>query len=270
MHTNNPTYFVDDGRYPSLAEEISTVAEALTGAPVHAKETVLKILERLTQRLDRAERDRDMAIGRYRELQARFEQLEEELSKKRGELRELLRQDNRIYHGSASRDKEDETGPVNGRYSDTNGNGESGKKKGASVIVDNGNGETEARLDEDLASSSGRNKTSDNSSIAKMEAKTPERPISEEAMSPRASSLQICLDTRSPDTVKAGPEPGPNNNEPRISNKLKVMLIHTSSVKCTFPTDLYFDPASRQMFSSIDFEFKIFFCFRSRIIFRRG
>ena len=46
MHTNNPMYFVDDGRYPSLAEEISTVAEALTGAPVHAKETVLKILER--------------------------------------------------------------------------------------------------------------------------------------------------------------------------------------------------------------------------------
>ena len=47
-----------DSRFPSLAEEISTVAEALTGAPVHAKETVLKILERLTQRLDRAERDR--------------------------------------------------------------------------------------------------------------------------------------------------------------------------------------------------------------------
>ena len=50
------------------------MAEALTGAPVHAKETVLKILERLTQRLDRAERDRDVAIGRYRELQARSEQ----------------------------------------------------------------------------------------------------------------------------------------------------------------------------------------------------
>ena len=49
------------------------MAEALTGAPVHAKETVLKILERLTQRLDRAERDRDVAIGRYRELQARSE-----------------------------------------------------------------------------------------------------------------------------------------------------------------------------------------------------
>lgn len=213
----------DDERYPSLAEEISTVAEALTGAPVHAKETVLKILERLTQRLDRAERDRDMAIGRYRELQARFEQLEEELSKKRGELRELLRQDNRIYQGSASRDKEDETGPVNGRYSDTNGNGEAGagKKKGASVIVGNGNGETEAaRLDEDLASSSGRNRTSDNASLPKMEAKTPERPISEEAVSPRASSLQICLDSASPE-VKTGPEPGPNNNEPRINNKLK-------------------------------------------------
>ena len=72
------------------------MAEALTGAPTHAKETVLKILERLTQRLDRAERDRDLAIGRYRELQSRYEQLEEELSKKRGELRELLRQDTRL------------------------------------------------------------------------------------------------------------------------------------------------------------------------------
>ena len=216
--------FVDDGRYPSLAEEISTVAEALTGAPVHAKETVLKILERLTQRLDRAERDRDMAIGRYRELQARFEQLEEELSKKRGELRELLRQDNRIYQ--TSRDKEDETaGPVNGRYSDTNGTGEAGigKKKGASVIVGNTNGETEPRLDEDLASSSGRNKTSDNVSVPKMEAKTPERPRSEEAVTPRASSLQICLDTSASPDLKPGAEPAPNNSEPRI--KLKVLML---------------------------------------------
>ena len=215
------------------------MAEALTGAPVHAKETVLKILERLTQRLDRAERDRDMAIGRYRELQARFEQLEEELSKKRGELRELLRQDNRIYQSSASRDKEEETGPVNGRYSETNGNGEAGagKKKSTSVIVDNGNGEK----DEDLASSSsGRNKTSDNSSIAKVEAKTPERPISEEAVSPRASSLQICLDTGSPDTVKPGAEPAPNNNELRINNKLKVVhhVIEKTLSNAHFPTDL--------------------------------
>ena len=78
---------------PALAEEISTVAEALAGAPKHATETVLKILERLTQRLDKAERDRDLAFGKYKELQTRYAQLEEELAKKRGELRELLRQD---------------------------------------------------------------------------------------------------------------------------------------------------------------------------------
>ena len=78
---------------PALAEEISTVAEALSGAPKHATETVLKILERLTQRLDKAERDRDVAFGKYKELQTRYVQLEEELAKKRGELRELLRQD---------------------------------------------------------------------------------------------------------------------------------------------------------------------------------
>ena len=117
--------FLDDIAFPSLAEEISSVAEALTGAPVHAKETVLKILERLTQRLDRAERDRDVAIGRYRELQARFEQLEEELSKKRGELRELLRQDSRAYHSrEMSRLPSVKEIPVNGRYN-SNGKVES-------------------------------------------------------------------------------------------------------------------------------------------------
>merc|ERR1719464_1568020 len=128
----------DDGRYPSLAEEISTVAEALTGAPVHAKETVLKILERLTQRLDRAERDRDLALGRYRELQARYEQLEEELSKKRGELRELLRQDNRAYSARESVDADREK-PVNGRLGDTNGSSppaSSGQPGALSVIVE--------------------------------------------------------------------------------------------------------------------------------------
>ena len=109
-----------DTRFPSLAEEISTVAEALTGAPVHAKETVLKILERLTQRLDRAERDRDLALGRYRELQARYEQLEEELSKKRGELRELLRQDSRAYSARESVEADREK-PLNGRLGDSNG-----------------------------------------------------------------------------------------------------------------------------------------------------
>lgn len=78
-----------------MADEISTIKEALDGAPVHAKEAVLKILERLTARVDRAERERDLAASRYRELHVKYEQLEEELAKKRGELRELLRQDGR-------------------------------------------------------------------------------------------------------------------------------------------------------------------------------
>ena len=127
-----------DARFPSLAEEISTVAEALTGAPVHAKETVLKILERLTQRLDRAERDRDLALGRYRELQARYEQLEEELSKKRGELRELLRQDSRAYSARESVEADREK-PVNGRLGDTNGSSppaSAGQPGALSVIVE--------------------------------------------------------------------------------------------------------------------------------------
>ena len=211
-----------------MAEEISTVAEALTGAPVHAKETVLKILERLTQRLDRAERDRDMAIGRYRELQARFEQLEEELSKKRGELRELLRQDNRIYQGSDSRDQEEaesraKAATLNG-YSGTNGNGKveagdgAGKKGGSSVIVESG--EAEDRLGEGPGSTCGLNKTSENSNIPKLEARTPERPSSEEAVSPTASNLQICLDSKSP--AEKPTAEGPNNNDPKLNNKLKV------------------------------------------------
>ena len=120
------SYVTEDPSFPSLAEEISTVAEALTGAPVHAKETVLKILERLTQRLDRAERDRDVALGRYRELQARYDQLEEELGKKRGELRELLRQDSRSYSAN-----------LNGRA------GVEAKRGGLSVIVEAG---TEERM----------------------------------------------------------------------------------------------------------------------------
>lgn len=95
----------DNCRFPTLADEISTIKEALDGAPVHAKEAVLKILERLTQRVDRAERDRDLAVGRYRELQARYDQLEEELGKKRAELRELLRQESAVG-GNRCRERE--------------------------------------------------------------------------------------------------------------------------------------------------------------------
>jgi hypothetical protein len=60
----------------------------------------------LTQRVDRAERDRDLAVTRCRELQARYDQLEEELAKKRAELRELLRQES--GGGSSSRYRERE------------------------------------------------------------------------------------------------------------------------------------------------------------------
>ena len=103
-----PHFFLpvsDNGRFPTLADEISTIKEALDGAPVQAKEAVLKILERLTQRVDRAERERDLAVSRFRELQARYDQLELELGKKRAELRELLRQES---GGSSSRYRERE------------------------------------------------------------------------------------------------------------------------------------------------------------------
>ena len=94
----NPV-LVEGERFPTLADEISTIKEALEGAPVHAKEAVLKILERLTQRVDRAEQERDLANSRYRQLSVKFDQLEEELAKKRGELRELLRQDSNRSNG---------------------------------------------------------------------------------------------------------------------------------------------------------------------------
>ena len=90
---SNKKFISEHERFPTLADEISTIKEALEGAPVHAKEAVLKILERLTARVDRAERDRDAAVTKYRDLQLQHGLLEEELAKKRGELRELLRQD---------------------------------------------------------------------------------------------------------------------------------------------------------------------------------
>ena len=86
-------YLEEHERFPTLADEISRIKTALDGAPVHAKEAVLKILERLTARVDRAEREKDDAVTRYRELTLKYGQLEDELAKKRGELRELLRQD---------------------------------------------------------------------------------------------------------------------------------------------------------------------------------
>jgi len=190
----------EEGRFPTLAEEISTVAEALTGAPVHAKETVLKILERLTQRLDRAERDRDLAIGRYRELQSRYEQLEEELSKKRGELRELLRQDSRL--STTSQDGEEETvdGDQKGEPNGTNVDGvkeESDVNKIAlenlsekiqgslSVIVERG--EEDQLSERSAGSSASRLDNFSSSGLPKIELKSPAR-VMEESESPRSQS----------------------------------------------------------------------------------
>eukprot|EP00092_Neocalanus_flemingeri_P026024 GFUD01028209.1.p1 GENE.GFUD01028209.1~~GFUD01028209.1.p1 ORF type:complete len:816 (+),score=121.42 GFUD01028209.1:274-2721(+) len=191
----------EEGRFPTLAEEISTVAEALTGAPVHAKETVLKILERLTQRLDRAERDRDLAIGRYRELQSRYEQLEEELSKKRGELRELLRQDSRLSTTSQDGEEEDVDGGGKGEPNGTkidsikeesdssNIAPENAAEKSQgplSVIVERG--EEDQLSERSAGSSASRLDNFSSAGLPKIELKSPAR-VMEEAVSPRSQSL---------------------------------------------------------------------------------
>jgi len=200
---------VEEGRFPTLAEEISTVAEALTGAPVHAKETVLKILERLTQRLDRAERDRDLAIGRYRELQSRYEQLEEELSKKRGELRELLRQDSRLSTTSKEGEEEDVNGSKQGESNGTKidsikEESDAGtialenvaeKKQGPlSVIVERG--EEDQLSERSAGSSSSRLDNFSSSGLPKIELKSPAR-VMEESVSPRSQSLSSRNEDRS-------------------------------------------------------------------------
>ena len=223
-------HFPEEGRFPTLAEEISTVAEALTGAPVHAKETVLKILERLTQRLDRAERDRDLAIGRYRELQSRYEQLEEELSKKRGELRELLRQDSRLSTTSQEGEEEDVNGDQkeepNGtkidsikEESDVNKialENLSDKIQGPlSVIVERG--EEDQLSERSTGSSASRLDNFSSSGLPKIELKSPAR-VMEESVSPRSQSL-------------------PSRNEDRtsaddiVTDNLKTQLNHKTKVR---------------------------------------
>ena len=283
------------------------MAEALTGAPVHAKETVLKILERLTQRLDRAERDRDVAIGRYRELQARseqaecaqcsekrpspkivtisrlfvdtfigrFEQLEDELAKKRGELRELLRQDGRIYHNQASSGRSEAadpgpcTEPVNGRYGETNGAAEAGAKAkgGLSVIVEAGDTKAEADTDR-LSERSASSTMSKPEAAAKLEARSPEKLV-EETASPKAgnslpgeeSTASATLDEAERSTFA----------ELKLNPKLKVgkhILCFVSYMICNLIVcDLYFDQLFRINVSN---QFKIFCYSRSRIIFKRG
>lgn len=215
----------EEGRFPTLAEEISTVAEALTGAPVHAKETVLKILERLTQRLDRAERDRDLAIGRYRELQSRYEQLEEELSKKRGELRELLRQDSRLSTTSQEGEEEDvncdQKEEPNGtkidiikEESDVNKialENLSDKIQGPlSVIVERG--EEDQLSERSTGSSASRLDNFSSSGLPKIELKSPAR-VMEESVSPRSQSLS----SRNEDRTSA---------DDIVTDNLKIQLNH--------------------------------------------
>ena len=202
------------------------MAEALTGAPVHAKETVLKILERLTQRLDRAERDRDMAIGRYRELQARFEQLEEELSKKRGELRELLRQDSsssRIYQGRDSESDTRTVRPVNGRYGESNGNSTEYTKKGPlSVIVDTGDtaDDDDDGLGEAQSAVTNSSPAKIDSSLSKVENKSPGQ-RSEKLSSPKCDSVAPCQEPRDSQEDASTEK---TNNEQKLNTKTKVHI----------------------------------------------
>lgn len=84
----------------SLAEDIQTIRDALDGASSQARERTLKILERLTARLALAESERDRAISDLSSFQKKFRVLEDELMKKREELRELLRQEG-LSHRSA-------------------------------------------------------------------------------------------------------------------------------------------------------------------------
>lgn len=86
----------------SLAEDILAIRAALEGASVSARERTLKTLERLTARLAMAESERDMALDSLKKLQRRYESKEEELHKKRAELREALRNDAVGGHGGAS------------------------------------------------------------------------------------------------------------------------------------------------------------------------
>jgi len=177
----------DGGRFPTLADEISTIKEALDGAPVHAKEAVLKILERLTQRVDRAERDRDLAVGRYRELQARYDQLEEELAKKRAELRELLRQESSGGGGVRYRERE----LMVKREMERISSGAAAADLDEAVVVEANMGPEERGSDREVDRLSERSGGSvsrlENYSLAsglpKIELKSPARVLQEEAVS---------------------------------------------------------------------------------------
>ena len=153
-----------------------------------------------------------MAIGRYRELQARFEQLEEELSKKRGELRELLRQDSNSSGGRLYQNRERDTAeaerPINGKYSDTNGNSADPVKKGSlSVIINAG----DERLGESQSNGS-HAKVDPSSNHPKLEIKTPEK-TGDNNVSPGQES-KSSLDEAAVDML--------NNIEQKLNPKLKV------------------------------------------------
>jgi len=181
---------------PALAEEISTVAEALAGAPKHATETVLKILERLTQRLDKAERDRDLAFGKYKELQTRYAQLEEELAKKRGELRELLRQDCRPPSPRPIDTEPAQKSRTNGATSvDDQSRGSSAEERGGgqganlTVIVarlgEAGRlGEASSRSEGGEDSTAGKQDEAQPGSLPKLEVKSPSHLLEDAPVSP--------------------------------------------------------------------------------------
>ena len=195
------------------------MADALSGAPVHAKETVLKILERLTQRLDRAERDRDLALGRYRELQARYEQLEEELSKKRGELRELLRQDSRSFSVSQT----------NGRHGGESP-GDTGRKVALSVIVEAGAAEEE-RLSQSQASVTSSSPTKQEQ--VEPEQKSPAKPA-EPSPSPGAAEESLPPPRESASPVEGAVVERSNTIEQELNKKLKVRSQVALILECLF------------------------------------
>ena len=175
MALNIKYFILENERFPTLADEISTIKEALDGAPVHAKEAVLKILERLTARVDRAERDRDLAVTRFRELNIKYETLEDELAKKRGELRELLRQ----VDCKPERDEE---------------------SRNSKPSLESKDEDCDARSERSSESSASKADSYSKSGLPKIELKSPAK-ILEEISSPHSSSVSAGSEDRDSDII---------------------------------------------------------------------
>eukprot|EP00095_Tigriopus_kingsejongensis_P006894 maker-scaffold125_size330479-snap-gene-2.18 protein:Tk06894 transcript:maker-scaffold125_size330479-snap-gene-2.18-mRNA-1 annotation:"ski oncogene" len=120
----------------SLAEDIQTIRDALDGASSQARERTLKILERLTARLALAESERDRAISDLAGFQKKFRVLEEELMKKREELRELLRQEGLSHRSAVTLELLTESAEMRGNVSGSRGIGgvDPGGKKAFSAL----------------------------------------------------------------------------------------------------------------------------------------